>query len=116
MAAVIEDAHRRQRRRRIATAVVIVIACAATAIALAVVPSNGRGRSAAERPGQQVGQVWWRPDGHLIVLAPNGRVLKHCVLSRTFSSGTHGSAQSWIAVTNVSRTMRLPGTPPHCRT
>ena len=111
MAAVIEDAQRRQRHRRITVAVVVAIACTATAVVLAVVTSDGRGRSAAARPEQQVGQVWVRPDGHLVVVTKAGRVLKakYCV------AGTRGSGQIWITATNGSRTIRLSGTPPHCR-
>jgi hypothetical protein len=107
MAAVIEDAHRRQRRRRIAVAVVIVIACAATAIALAVVPSNGRGRSATEQPGQQVKQVWLRPDGHLVFVAQNGRVLRVCVPSRTVRL---------VVTLGSGKTIRLARTVKACRT
>jgi hypothetical protein len=112
MAAVIEDARRRQRRRRIAVAVVIAIACAATAIALAVVTSDGRGRSAAARPGQQVKHVWLRPDGHLVVVGQNGRVLRVCVPSSAVASASFspdgGSG-------GFDTTVRLAGTLPHCR-
>jgi hypothetical protein len=125
MAAVIEDAHRRQRRRRIATAVVIVIACAATAIALAVVPSNGRGRSAAARPGQQVKQVWLRPDGHLVAVGQNGAVwLRVCVPSRTVTGASFSPIGRFVVITGPAltrarggsgTTIRLAGTLPHCR-
>jgi hypothetical protein len=119
VAAVIEDALRRQRRRRIAMAIVIAIACAATAIAVAVVASGGRGRSAAGRPGQQVSQAVFSPDGHyVVVLTQNARVLKVCVPSGKTSAGIHvdpSSGQIWIAATNGSKTIRLSGTPQPCR-